>query len=187
MTLYLTRYCACTQQTYTGQKRPMFCGCGNRYQTESELNPKPRKQLAKVSPKRKAQGKTGGFSASKAQREKVKGAVCVACGREATEDGTVVIDPAHVWPQGKGGCMDPDCVFGLCRGFDYSCHTLFDEGKLSLLERVSEHPEAFATEIAHPLLCHGVTLVELVRRLAGNAEEMVWVPRSSPPSIREVA
>ena len=37
MTLYLTRYCACTQQTYTGQKRPMFCGCGNRYQTESEL------------------------------------------------------------------------------------------------------------------------------------------------------
>jgi len=118
-----------------------------------------------------------GFEASPQQREKVKRMPCLACGREATEDGRVTIDPAHVWPQGKGGCKDPDCVFPLCRAADYSCHTLFDEGKLDLLPRLAEQAESWATEIAHPILCHGVTLIELVRRLAGNRQELTWVER----------
>lgn len=120
-----------------------------------------------------------GMAASPAQRAKVKGAVCVGCGREATDDGRVVIDPAHVWPRGKGGCDHPDCVLGLCRGYDYSCHELFDRGELDLLSKVSGRPEAFAVEIAHPIREHGVTLVELARHLAGNREELVWVPRKA--------
>jgi hypothetical protein len=118
-----------------------------------------------------------GFEASPAQRKKVKLMPCLVCGREATEDGRVVIDPAHVWPQGKGGCTNPDCVFPLCRAADYSCHTLFDEGKLDLLPKLAEQSEAWATELAHPILCHGVTLIELVRRLAGNRQELTWVER----------
>ncbi|HYJ22538.1 MAG TPA: hypothetical protein VEW07_11000 [Solirubrobacterales bacterium] len=191
MTKFATRDCSCTHRTYTGQKRPVECPHGNRFQTEAELTPKLRAPLRPVSEKRQAEEAAGtrrrshgstlsqgkGFEASPAQRKKVKGTVCVGCGREASEDGTVAIDPAHIWPQGKGGCEHPDCVWGLCRGYDYSCHRLFDEGKLDLLSRVSENPETFADEVTHPLLHHGVTLIELVRRLAGNRQELVWVER----------
>lgn len=116
-----------------------------------------------------------GFGASKVQRQKVKGLVCVGCGREATEDGSVVIDPAHVWPKSKGGCDKAVCVIPLCRlVFDGSgCHQLFDDGKLDLLERLEERDrhEAYAEEIAHPIAAHGVPLVALVRRLTGSAWE----------------
>jgi hypothetical protein len=116
--------------------------------------------------------RTNGFAASKAQRNKVKSLVCLGCGREGSEDGSFVIDPAHLWPKGKGGCDKADCVIPLCRlVFDGSgCHQLFDEGKLDLLARLEERDfhEAYAKEIAHPIAEHGVSLVALVRRLTGS-------------------
>jgi hypothetical protein len=51
---------------------------------------------------RKGMKKGRQFAASKAQREKVRGLPCAFCGREASD--YVAIDPAHVWPRGKGGC-----------------------------------------------------------------------------------
>ena len=167
---WVAQTCGCSVDVSMGQKRPRTCPCGNLFQRPG-AGPKPRKAMKR--------GR--GFAASPAQREKVKGTVCIACGREATEDGALVIDPAHVWPRGKGGCDHPDCVWGLCRlqRDGSGCHRLFDEGKMDLLPKVSENPEAFAVEITHPLLCHGVTLVELVRRLAGNRQELVWIEREA--------
>jgi hypothetical protein len=51
------------------------------------------------------------------------------------------------------------------------CHRLFDEGKLDLLPRLAG-TEAWAKR-PHPILTHGVGLVELVRRLSGGAYEFV--------------
>lgn len=91
---------------------------------------------------------------------------CLACGHG--DDGfgfeeETGVDPAHLWPRGKGGCDSPDCVIPLCRG----CHRAFDNGELNLLERLAGS-EAWAVEQAHPILEHGVGVVELARRLGGN-------------------
>jgi hypothetical protein len=56
---YLTRNCSCTHRTYTGQARPEKCVHGNRFQTDAELNPPPRKPLPAKSPKRQAEEDRG--------------------------------------------------------------------------------------------------------------------------------
>ena len=113
---------------------------------------KPRKPLK--------QGK--GFSTSKAQREKVKLLPCAYCGREASE--YVAIDPAHVWPRGKGGCDHEDCVIPACREPNGDgCHRLFDEGKLELLPALIDR--GYWAEMAHPIACHQVSPYTLVERL----------------------
>ncbi len=181
MTKFLTRDCSCTHRTYNGQKRPDECPHGNRYLTEAEAKPKVRKPLARKSPRRQAEEEAGtrprrrstlkqgkGFQASRAQRDKVRGLPCLGCRQE------IPVDPAHIWPQGKGGCDHSDCVIPLCR----TCHRSFDEGKLELLERLAG-TEAWAEEQAHPILVHGVSPVELVRRLSGGAYE--FVKRSDLP------
>lgn len=196
----MARYSCRNDHSWTGvsslspkfdREKDLVCGeCG----APAEPKMKRGAPMRRVSEKRAAEEAAGarprsrgstltqtnkGLTASPAQRAKVEGTACVGCGREATEDKRVVIDPAHVWPQGKGGCKHPDCVLGLCRGFDYSCHTLFDEGRLDLLKKVSDRPELFAVEIAHPIACHRVTLIELVTRLAGNRHQLVWVERET--------
>lgn len=205
MTRYATRDCSCTERTYNGHRRPETCVHGNRFHTEAELKPKERKPLRPVSEKRQAEEAAGtrapsrgstlkrgrGFAVHSKQREKVKGLACAGCGREESE-GFVVIDPAHLWPRGKGGCDHPDCVIPLCRflqtlyepvgilRIDKGCHPAFDAGELDLLPRLADS-EAWAKEQAHPILVHGVGLVELVRRLSGNQQELVWVDRDSHP------
>lgn len=135
-----------------------------------------RKPLSTVSKKRQTEEASGERPArrgstlkrstapetSPAQREKVSGGPCAGCGREGH------IDPAHVWPRSQGGCMHPDCVIPLCR----ICHRAFDQGELDLLSRFADS-EAWAVEQAHPILKHGVGLVELVRRLSGNGYDFV--------------
>lgn len=154
-----------------GQSRDLRCPCGNVYERPGAVDERRRKARNRNS---LSVGK--GFAASPAQREKVRGMVCLGCGREAGASWT--IDPAHVWPQSKGGCADPDCVVPLCRWIPdgSGCHQLFDEGALDLLPRLAGS-EAYAVEQAHPILCHGVSVVELARRLAGNERELVWVER----------
>jgi hypothetical protein len=158
--------CGCRQESYMGQKRERLCEHRNVFERpDAQGKTSPRRRSAPLKP-----GK--GFAASKQQRQKVRGLVCVGCGREASEDGSVVIDPAHVWPKGKGGCDKAACVLPMCRFvFDGSgCHKLFDEGKLDLLARLEERDthEAYAEELAHPIAEHGVSLVSLVRRLTGS-------------------
>lgn len=179
-TIRVAQPCGCVQETYMGQRREKFCECGNLFEKPEVVERRrDRRSTSTLKPGR-------GMAASPAQREKVAGAVCVGCGAEATPDGALVIDPAHVWPRGKGGCDSPDCVLPLCRFvFDGSgCHRLFDEGQLDLLSRVSEQPEAFATELAHPIRHHGVPLVSLVQRLAGNEYRFV---KAESPRAREAA
>ncbi len=155
-----------------------LCECGGRRVLPSQL--KPRTPLRRVSEKREAEEaaigrpqrrsslKQGnGFAASKAQRDKVRLMPCLACGHG--DDGfgfeeETGVDPAHLWPRGKGGCDSPDCVIPLCR----KCHRAFDQGELDLTARLAGS-EAWAVEQAHPILEHGVSLLELLRRLSGNA------------------
>jgi hypothetical protein len=89
--------------------------------------------------------------ASPAQRAKIKGQRCVHCGRPAT-------DPMHLWPRGKGGCDDPQCVVPGCR----SCHRLFDAGALDVL---ADLVRDFKPEIAHAQL--HTDPVSLLARLTG--------------------
>lgn len=166
-----------------GKKREVACEHRNVFKKPG-VGPKPRKPLAQKSAKRQAEEDSGarpkqrgtlkpgkGFSASKAQRDKVRLLPCVGCGHG--DDGfgfqeETGVDPAHLWPRGKGGCDHPDCVLPLCR----TCHRLFDQGELDLLPRLAG-TEAWAKEQAHPILAHGVSPVELVRRLSGGSYEFV--------------
>jgi len=167
---------------------PGECSDGHGpYRYEKEL--KRTSSLRPVSEKRQAEDAKAGrrrrstlkrgrsFAASDAQRGKVRLMPCLGCGRGDEGFGfqqETFVDPAHLWPRGKGGCDSPDCVIPLCR----SCHDLFDRGELDLLSKLSDS-EAWSVEQAHPILCHGVSVVELVRRLAGNSRELVWVEREA--------
>ncbi|HEX5591975.1 MAG TPA: hypothetical protein VFX35_01360 [Solirubrobacterales bacterium] len=164
--------CGCTQTVAMGAKRVRFCSHGRPYaKVREDGEAKPNYGSSSLNP-----GK--GFSASKAQRDKVKLMPCLGCRREVDPDypDLWTIDPAHVWPKDKGGCDSPDCVLPLCRFVPTGegCHRLFDEGRLDLTERLA-NSEAWQVEQAHPILCHGVGLVELVRRLSGNGHEFVKV------------
>jgi hypothetical protein len=156
--LHRAQACGCEQDIGMSKSRePHTCDHGNRLEYVKALgrpegSTKPRKPLK--------QGK--GFAASKMQREKVRFMPCLGCG---ADEG---VDPAHVWSRGKGGCDHPDCVIPLCR----SCHRAFDEGTLDLLPRLADS-EAWQDEQAHPILRHGVSPVELVRRLSGGTYEFV--------------
>lgn len=176
---YATRDCDCTAEMWPGQKRPKVCEHGNRFQTEAELKPRERAPLRSVSPKREAEEAAGkrprrrgstlkqgnGFAVVEAQRAKVRGLVCVGCGQEASE--WSAIDPAHLWPRGKGGCDHPDCVIPLCRHSredgEAGCHRRFDEGRLELLPSLID--KGYWVEMAHPILRHEVSPYTLVDRL----------------------
>jgi hypothetical protein len=170
MATWIARDCGCKQEAVMGKRRERFCEKhGNLFESEKVIDGR----TGSGTPRRRSSLKrTKGFAASPTQRDKVKGLVCLGCGKEASEDGSLVIDPAHLWPRGKGGCDKADCVIPLCR-FVYDgsgCHQLLDEGKLDLLDRLEERDfhDAYAKELAHPIAEHGVSLVALVRRLTGS-------------------
>jgi hypothetical protein len=120
---------------------------------------------------RRAMKRGKGFAVAPKQREKVKGLPCVGCGAEANE-WTILVDPAHLWPRGKGGCDDPLCVVPLCRLPDGNgCHRLFDEGRLDLLPRLIDG--GYFPEIAHAIEAHQLSPLTLLERLTGSE----WVER----------
>lgn len=109
--------------------------------------------------------------ASPAQREAVNGRACVSCGTTASE--YVAVDPAHVFPRGRGGCEDPLCVVPLCRNlFNGGCHAAYDEGRLDLLAVFVTGWERWREHFAHALT-HSMP-VELLERMA-NAR-IQWGP-----------
>ena len=108
-------------------------------------------------PRRRSLKRGRGFAVAKAQRDKVKLLPCAYCGRDG-DDLYVLIDPAHLWPRGKGGCDDPLCVVPLCREH----HQAFDLGSLELLPSLVSR--GYFPEMAHAIT-HGVSPTELVRRL----------------------
>ena len=95
-----------------------------------------------------------GFTAtSPAQRAKVSGARCTACGVGEA------IDPAHLAPRAAGGCDAPDCVLPLCR----HCHRAFDDGRLDLLSHLGpEHRPELAHALGH------LGLIALVERVTAE-------------------
>lgn len=185
--MHTAQPCGCTKDIGSSKAHvPQQCKHNNLFLYDKALG---RNSTGSTQPRRRSTlRRTKSFAASPAQRKKVQGEVCVGCGKEASEDGSLVIDPAHLWPRGKGGCDKPDCVLGLCR-FVYDgsgCHRLFDEGRLDLLERLTGK-ETFQAELAHPITEHGVGLVELVRRLSGSSYEFVKVRSSNPANNQEAA
>lgn len=98
--------------------------------------------------------------ASKEQRAKVKGALCIVCGPF-----TIVmddpIDAAHLCARARGGCDDPLCVVPLCRFH----HQMFDEGKRDLLPCLVPR---FVPELQHALDHYHGDLIALLQRLTGE-------------------
>jgi hypothetical protein len=90
--------------------------------------------------------------ASEAQRAKVAGRSCLACGKRP-------VDPAHLVPRSLGGCDDPDCCVPLCRAH----HRLYDRGGLDLLAHLEPRCRA---ELAHAL--GHLSLLSLLRRVTGT-------------------
>lgn len=189
MTRFRTRDCTCTAQTWTGQKRPDHCEHGNRFQTEAELEPPKRSALAPVSPKRQAEEDAGtrpkrrgstlntgrGFGVGKPQRAKMKGLVCVGCGRDVEDDPNWTLDPAHLWPRRFGGCDHKLCVVPLCRHLyviDQGCHCAYDAGELDIHGKLVDR--GYWKEMAHVIEVHEVSPLALLNRLAG--EEHVGKP-----------
>lgn len=97
-----------------------------------------------------------GFSASPAQRAKVKGQRCVVCG---VDSAIVAIDPMHVCSRAQGGCDDPMCVVPGCR----VCHRRYDGGELDLLPYLEPRHRA---ELGHALQHLG--LIGLYRRVTNE-------------------
>jgi hypothetical protein len=167
-----------------GGKRPVECEHGNRFQTEAELRPPLRAPLARVSEKRQAEIDAGerprtgstlkrgrGFAVAEPQRRKIRGRVCVGCGREIeVEDPNWTIDPAHLLPRGVGGCDSELCVVPLCRHRfdpDAGCHCAYDEGKLDILPALLER--GYHEEIAHMIAPpHKLSPLTVVVRLTGE-------------------
>lgn len=77
-----------------------------------------------------------GFSASKAQREKIAGEFCVVCGDSPC-------DPAHTIDRSLGGDDHPDCVVPLCRRH----HRWYDEQGLDLLPFIGRVEQAYAVSL----------------------------------------
>lgn len=182
---YRTRDCECKAEMWSGQKRPDRCKKhNNRFQTEAELAPpKPRAPIRPVSEKRQAEEDAGtrprrhgstlnagrGFSVAKPQRAKLKGLVCVGCGRDVEDDPNWTLDPAHLWPRRFGGCDHPLCVAPLCRHTylsDQGCHPLYDAGKLDIHGRLVDG--GYWAEMAHVIEVHEVSPLSLVNRLTGE-------------------
>lgn len=113
--------------------------------------------------------------ASDEQRAAVAGMACLGCGQMAAE--WLAIDPAHVFPRGRGGCDSHLCVVPLCRTFaGEGCHRLFDTGSLDLL-RVITRPDAW--EQWRPVVQHALehcTPNELLERLTGQRTQWSDVP-----------
>jgi hypothetical protein len=190
MSVYATRDCDCTAPRGTGYPRPKRCEAhGNTFHTARELAPpKERTPLRRVSEKRQAEYDSGerrdtgstlkpgrGFAVADLQRRKVTLLVCLGCGREVDPDGDTrwTIDPAHLVPRGGGGCDDPLCAIPLCRFVPTGrgCHRDFDNEALDLHPRLADG--GYEKELAHAVEVHGLTPLELVRRVTGEA----WVPQ----------
>ena len=117
--------------------------------------------------------------ATDAQRATVAGMACLGCGREASE--YVAIDPAHLWPRGRGGCDGRYCTVPLCRTFaGEGCHREFDEGRLDLLSRMTATWEQWRPWVQHAL--RHCTLVELLERLTGARTQ--WSEPSPDRDLR---
>jgi hypothetical protein len=117
--------------------------------------PKRRTQLARRTPL----ARTTVSPASEAQRAKVRGQRCLACGARP-------IDPAHLVSRALGGCDEPDCVVPLCR----RCHRAYDRGALDLLPHLEPLCRA---ELAHALT--HLSLVALLQRVSA----VRWTPVDS--------
>jgi hypothetical protein len=93
--------------------------------------------------------------ASKAQRDKVRHAKSIYSARPGC-------DPAHIWPRSRGGCDHPDCVIPLTRDE----HNEFDAHRLDILSCLVAR-KCWA-EMAHPIIAHGVSPLQLLERLTGQ-------------------
>jgi hypothetical protein len=155
---------------------------------------KPRKPLSRISEKKapaaRKRGSTlkrgKGFSASKAQQEKVRGRVCVGCGDPFDwEAGGAEqsVDPAHLWPRSMGGCDDPLCVIPLCR----RCHDRLDDpsDEFDLLPKLVDR--GYAAEMAHPVEAHGISYTPLLERVTGQRWQPVPTPEPPTKNTNEAA
>jgi hypothetical protein len=162
MTTWIAQPCGCKHIPALGAKRERVCEHGYLFQSEKAA--------------RNGNGRNGtglkrgrGFAVTEAQREKTLGLPCVGCGEADTfEVEAAHTDPAHLWPRSFGGCDHVDCVIPLCR----KCHRRLDDPSdaFDLLPALVER--GYWKELAHPILCHEVSLVPLLERVTGQK----WCP-----------
>lgn len=108
--------------------------------------------------------------ASTEQREKVASEACVVCARDRYD---VRIDPAHLWPRGRGGCDHHLCVLPLCAEH----HRAYDDGKLDMLTLVVTDWPRYKPEFDHAT--SHADPVSVMQRLAGA--KLSWRPRETVP------
>lgn len=105
--------------------------------------------------------------ASPRQRQVVAGRGCLVCA-------STPVDPAHVWPRGRGGCDHPECVVPLCR----LCHREYDEGRLDLLPHLIGG--GFAPQLCHALEHARGDLIGLAHQVTG----VRWAPDCPMSAVR---
>lgn len=88
----------------------------------------------------------------------VRVTACIVTGR--TKKAGYAVDPAHLWPRGKGGCDDPLCVVPLWR----PVHQLYDDGKFDLLPWIVAHG-GLHLHMAHALQHAGGDVVALINQV----------------------
>lgn len=104
-------------------------------------------------------------SASTAQREVVRVTSCIVTGRVKASG--YAIDPAHLWPRGKGGCDSDLCVVPLWR----PVHRAYDDGRFDLLPYVVAH--GLHAQMAHAMEHAGGDVVALINQVTSCRFEPV--------------
>jgi len=166
-----TRDCSCEMNLYAGQKRPEVCVHGNRFLTDAQLNPKPRKPIRRVSERREGEVRRQGSTLKRSQPTRDWTAAvlkvesegkCRVCGSGSNVEAAHVMGRKHDEPVHPGSSVlyvDPNRIVPLCGPFPDGHHGEYDHKRLDLLsyltleEQVQAVADAGGIELARKRLC----------------------------------
>jgi hypothetical protein len=138
--------------------------------SEADVKPKAaHRSNLKRSPSKQKRRPTPISKASTAQR--AAKTPCLVTGVE-------IVDQAHLWPRGMGGCNEPECVVSLVR----PVHRALDEGRFDVLPYLVAHGRI--AEIQHAVGHANGDLIALVERLTGC--KVTLTPKTELLSVEDI-
>jgi len=144
----------CSRMCHEADVKPKAKAQVYRQQIKRSNSPKPRRPISQASPKQRA-AKTA----------------CLVTGSD-------VVDAAHLWPRGMGGCDEPECVVSLAR----PVHRALDEGSFDVLPYLVAHGRI--AEIQHAVGHANGDLIALVERLTGC--KVTLTPKTELLSVEDI-
>lgn len=196
MTKFLTRDCACTVTTGTGQARPEKCELhGNRFWTEAQLRPPERKVAAKkkASPRKPMKRSQPDRDWADARAKVEEEGCCRIC--KCSEASDRPLEAAHVlgrehdepklgedgWPL-KERYVDPDRIFPACGPSPGGCHGEAERKEINVLSVLSLSEQVKAVEDAGGIEAARLRLEPVAHREEVEATALASPELEPPPN-----